>query len=105
MRDFLYVLSEELTARGVPHELIDSQPEHEPGAPPCIVLSDKDGHTQRIHVHPAYYWYYWGSALEDRRSVLRPDIAAEVIAERALRTGWPDTSQGDLTLPLWPGIG
>ena len=105
MREFLEALSAELTARGVPHELADGQPEHEPGVPPYITVSDQDGRTRRIHVHPAYYWYYWGSDLEDRWSVLRPDTAAKIIAERALRTGWPDSPQGDLTLPLWPGDG
>jgi hypothetical protein len=102
MREFLDALSVELTAHGVPHELIDSQPGREPGVPPCIAVSDQDGCTRRIHVHPAYYWYYWGSDLEDRWSALRPDVAAEAIAERVLRTGWPDSLQGDLTLPLWP---
>jgi hypothetical protein len=100
MREFLDALSVELTARGVPHELIDSQPEREPGVPPYIAVSDQDGHTRRIRVHPAYYWYYWGSELEDRWSVLRPDVAAEVIAKRVLQTGWPDSPEGDLTLPL-----
>ena len=105
MREFLDVLSAELAARGVPHELTDSQPETEPGAPPYIAVSDQDGHTRRIRVHPAYYWYYWGSDLEDRWSALRPDITAEVIAKRALQTGWPDSPQGDLTLPLRPDNG
>ena len=104
MREFLDVLSAELTARGVQHELAGSQSEREPGVLPYITVSDKDGHARLIRVHPAYYWYYWGSDLEDRWSVLRPDIAAEVIAERA-RTGWPDSPQGDLTLRLWPGTG
>ena len=104
MREFLEALSAELTARGVPHELTGSQPGREPGTPPYIAVSDQAGRTRRIRVHPAYYWYYWGSDLEDRWSVLRPDIAAEVIAKRA-RTGWPDSSQGDLTLRLWPGTG
>jgi hypothetical protein len=102
MREFLDALSAELTARGVPHDLIGSQPEAEPGAPPYIAVSDQDGHARRIRVHPAYYWYYWGSDLEDRWSVLRPDITAEVIAGRALQTGWPDSPEGELTLPLWP---
>jgi hypothetical protein len=100
MREFLDALSAELTARGVPHELVDSQPEREPGAPPCITVSDQAGHARNVRVHPAYYWYYWGSDLEDRWSALRPDVAAEVIAGRALRTGWPDSPQGDLTLRL-----
>ncbi len=102
MREFLDVLSAELTARGVPHELVDGQPGREPGVPPYIAVSDQSGRTRRIRVHPAYYWYYWGSDLEDRWSVLRPDVAAEVIARRALRTGWPDSPQGELTLPLRP---
>ena len=102
MREFLDALSVELTARGVRHELVDSQPEREPGVPPYITVSDQDGRTRRIRVHPAYYWYYWGSDLEDRWSVLRPDVAADVIAERALQTGWPDAPQGDLTLQLRP---
>ena len=83
MREFLDLLSAELTARGVPHELTGDQPEREPGVPPSIAVSDQDGRTRRIRVHPAYYWYYWGSDLEDRWSALRPDIAAEIIAERA----------------------
>ena len=102
MREFLEVLSAELTARGVPHELTGSQPEREPGVPPCIAVSDQHGRTRRIHVHLAYYWYYWGSEPDARWSALRPDVTAEVIAKRALRTGWPDGPQGDLTLPLWP---
>jgi hypothetical protein len=115
MREFLDALSAELTARGVPHDLIDSQPEREPGAPPYITVSDKDGRDRRIRVHPAYYWYYWGSDLEDRYywgsdledrwSALRPDVAGEVIARRALQTGWPDSPSGDLTLPLRPDNG
>jgi len=102
MREFLDALSVQLTARGVPHELIDGQPEREPGVPPYIAVSDKDGRTRRIRVHPAYYWYYWGSDPEDRWPVLRPDVAADVIARRALQTGWPDGPQGDLTLRLRP---
>jgi len=102
MREFLDALSAELTARGVPHELIDCQPGRQPGAPPYIAAGDQDGRTRLIRVHPAYYWYYWGSDPEDRWSALRPDTAAEVIAGRALRTSWATAPQGDLTLPLRP---
>ena len=115
MRELLDVLSAELTARGVPHDLVEGHPGVRRGgdpprraAAPAPIPSgraDQDGHTRRIRVHPAYYWYYWGSDLEDRWSVLRPDVAAEVIARRALQTGWPDSPQGDLTLPLRPDNG
>jgi hypothetical protein len=105
MHEFLDVLSVELAARGVRHELIDGQPEREPGVPPYIAVSDRAGRTRRIHVHLAYFWYYWGSEPGARWSVFRPDIAADVIADRALQTGWPDGPQGDLTLTLRPDVG
>ena len=47
MREFLDALSVELTVRGVPHELIDSQSEREPGDPPYIAVSDQDGRIRR----------------------------------------------------------
>ena len=105
MREFLDVLSVELAARGVRHELVDGQPGREPGVPPYIAVCDQSGRTRRIRVHPAYFWYYWGSEPGARWSVLRPDVAAEVIAERALRTGWPDSPEGELTLTLRPDHG
>lgn len=60
MREVLDALSAELTARGVRHEPIDSQPEREPGVPPYITVSDQDGRTRRIHAHLAYDWLLLG---------------------------------------------
>jgi len=91
MREFLDILGAELAARGVRHELIGSQPGLEPGIPPYISVSGRAGRTRRIHVHLAYYWYYWGSEPEARWSVFRPDVAAEVITYHRRRSNQATT--------------
>ncbi|MBT2226051.1 hypothetical protein [Nonomuraea sp. NEAU-A123] len=90
----LTALGEQLTSRSVTTVLIVA-----PDGRPALDVTDSRCRMRRVFVHLPFCWFYWGDQDDERVSFLQMAGAVDRI-ERAVREGWREGEQGDLSVDL-----
>ncbi|MEU8404471.1 hypothetical protein AB0C28_55675 [Nonomuraea sp. NPDC048892] len=90
----LTALREELVEREVTAVLVVAE-----DGRPGLDVTDSRFRTRRVFVHVAFCWFYWGDLEGERVTCLRRAVAVERI-EQAVRDGWHEGEQGELSMDL-----